>query len=139
MSVSIESDRVVRNTAPHINNRIANEARRRLAYYRANPAEIPERLSELDSEWDVERALETNASALAFSGIALSVVADRRFLWLPAIVTAFLFQHAVQGWCPPLPLLRRLGYRTMREIEQERESLLQLMSSDERSNGMAAQ
>ena len=34
-----------------------------------------------------------------------------------------LFQHAVQGWCPPIPLLRRLGIRTSREIEIERVAL----------------
>jgi hypothetical protein len=34
-----------------------------------------------------------------------------------------LFQHAVQGWCPPVPLLRRLGYRTSREIDIERVAL----------------
>jgi hypothetical protein len=32
---------------------------------------------------------------------------------LPALVTAFLFQHAVQGWCPPVPILRRLGFRAV--------------------------
>jgi hypothetical protein len=37
--------------------------------------------------------------------------------------TAFLFQHAVQGWCPPVPILRRLGYRTAREIDDERAAL----------------
>ena len=41
----------------------------------------------------------------------------------PVIVTAFLFQHAIQGWCPPLPILRRLGFRTAREIDTERTAL----------------
>jgi hypothetical protein len=35
----------------------------------------------------------------------------------------FLLQHAVQGWCPPLPLLRRLGVRTADEINEERYAL----------------
>ena len=48
---------------------------------------------------------------------------DRRWLALPAIVTGFLFQHAMQGWCPPLPILRRLGFRTAEEINQERYAL----------------
>jgi hypothetical protein len=43
---------------------------------------------------------------------------DRRWLTLPALVTAFLFQHVIQGWCPPVPILRRLGFRTAHEIEQ---------------------
>jgi hypothetical protein len=42
---------------------------------------------------------------------------------LPVLVTGFLFQHATQGWCPPVPILRRLGYRTAREIETERIAL----------------
>jgi hypothetical protein len=37
-----------------------------------------------------------------------------------------LFQHAVQGWCPPVPILRRMGFRTIYEIEQERRELLAL-------------
>lgn len=49
---------------------------------------------------------------LALCGVLLGVTADRRFLALPALVTAFLLQHAVQGWSPPLPVLRRLGIRT---------------------------
>jgi hypothetical protein len=36
---------------------------------------------------------------------------------------AFLVQHAVQGWCPPLVVLRRRGVRTRREIEEERYAL----------------
>ncbi|HET9942578.1 MAG TPA: hypothetical protein VFR05_04515, partial [Terriglobia bacterium] len=34
-----------------------------------------------------------------------------------------LLQHAVQGWCPPVPLFRRLGIRTQREIDEERYAL----------------
>jgi hypothetical protein len=48
---------------------------------------------------------------------------DRRFLALPAAVLGFLLQHAVQGWCPPVPVLRRLGFRTQTEIEDERHAL----------------
>ena len=68
----------------------------------------------------MERTLEANASTLAFTGVALAAIVDRRFLVIPAIVTAFLFQHAVQGWCPPVLILRRLGFRTAREIETKR-------------------
>jgi hypothetical protein len=42
---------------------------------------------------------------------------------VPALVTGFLFQHAVEGWCPPIPVLRRLGFRTAREIDIERVAL----------------
>lgn len=39
------------------------------------------------------------------------------------MVTAFLFQHSVQGRCPPLPVLRKLCFRTAREIDTERTAL----------------
>ena len=39
------------------------------------------------------------------------------------VVGGFLLQHAVQGWCPPLPIFRRGGVRTQAEIEQERYAL----------------
>jgi hypothetical protein len=38
-------------------------------------------------------------------------------------VTAFLLQHALQGWCPPVPVFRRLGVRTTAEIDRERYAL----------------
>jgi hypothetical protein len=38
-------------------------------------------------------------------------------------VAGFLLQHAVQGWCPPVPVFRRLGFRTQTEIDYERYAL----------------
>ena len=96
------------------------------------PGRIPQRLKELDEEWDIERAIEAN-SALAFTGVVLGATADRRWLILPAVVTAFLFQHAIQGWCPPVPILRRLGFRTAHEIEKERHALKAIRGDFEQS------
>ncbi|HJS07611.1 MAG TPA: hypothetical protein VJ809_08115, partial [Pirellulales bacterium] len=42
---------------------------------------------------------------------------------VPGVVLSFLFQHAVQGWCPPVPVLRRLGVRTREEIDREKYAL----------------
>jgi hypothetical protein len=102
------------------------------------PSAIPRRLEGLDREWDVERVLEANASILAFTGVVLGATVDRRWLALPAAVTAFLFQHAVQGWCPPLPALRRLGFRTVREIEDERRALLDIQKEAAQGRSTAA-
>jgi hypothetical protein len=115
--------RVSAHTSDDVNRRLKREFVRRLAYFAAHLDEIEARLDELDREWDIERAIETNASALAFVGIALGATGDRRWLLLPAAVTAFLFQHAIQGWCPPVPILRRLGFRTVSEIDHERYAL----------------
>jgi hypothetical protein len=60
---------------------------------------------------------------VAFAGTFLAATVRKRWLVLPGLVGAFLFQHALQGWCPPVPVLRRLGYRTAREIETERVAL----------------
>jgi len=131
--VSTTVDRVPAHTAADVNKRIHDEMAERVQYLAANPERIPQRLKELDEEWDIERAIEANASALAFTGIALGATTDRRWLILPALVTAFLFQHAVQGWCPPVPILRRLGFRTAHEIEQERHALKALRGDFEQA------
>ncbi len=47
----------------------------------------------------------------------------RKWLLLPFGVAAFLLQHALQGWCPPVDIFRRLGIRTTREINDERVAL----------------
>ena len=60
---------------------------------------------------------------MALVGLGLGTFVDRRFYLLPAAVAGFLLQHAVQGWCPPLPVFRRLGVRTAYEIEEERYAL----------------
>jgi hypothetical protein len=114
---------VPRHTAEHVNERIKRETEDRVRRFEGQPATIGERLRELDAEWDIERAIELNASALAFIGIALGFFVHPYWLILPALVTAFLFQHALQGWCPPVPVLRRFGFRTVYEIEQERQAL----------------
>jgi hypothetical protein len=67
--------------------------------------------------------LEANAATISLIGVVLGTVVDRRWFVLPAIVGAFLLQHALQGWCPPLPVLRRLGIRTSTEIDYERYAL----------------
>jgi hypothetical protein len=116
-------NRVPGNTSAEINRRIRQDIAYNVLYYSQHKDEIPERLRELDEEWDVERAIEANAAAIGFLGVVLSATRHRRWLVLPALVTGFLFQHAVEGWCPPVPILRRLGFRTSFEIEEERQAL----------------
>jgi len=67
--------------------------------------------------------LEANAASFALAGLTLGLGVDRKFLVLSVGVLAFLLQHALQGWCPPVPLFRRLGIRTQREIDTERMAL----------------
>jgi hypothetical protein len=115
--------RVPLHTDEHVNRRIAWEIDRSIEHHAAHPEDIPGRLRALAGEWDVERVLEANASALILVGLALGASVDRRWAALSAGVATFLFQHALQGWCPPLPVLRWLGFRTMHEIDRERTAL----------------
>lgn len=117
------TSRVERNTADSINQQIRQRMEENIAYFAAHPYEIEQRLHELDHEWDIERTLEANASALSLTGVALGAFVDKRWLLLPAAVTGFLLQHALQGWCPPIIFFRRRGIRTSKEIDQERYAL----------------
>jgi hypothetical protein len=123
MAIPSTRDRVPAHTADRVNEEIREQTTANVRRVAADPASLPARLRELDEEWDVERAIEANASSLAFLGVALGYFVHPYWLALPALVTAFLFQHAIQGWCPPIPILRRLGFRTAHEIEEERQAL----------------
>lgn len=117
-------DRVRAQTRPEVNRQIDDELERRLRFYeRQDKRAISDRLEDLDREWDIERVLETNAASVSLLGLALGALAHRRWFFLPMVVSGFLLQHAIQGWCPPLPFFRRLGFRTCTEIEQERHAL----------------
>lgn len=71
----------------------------------------------------MERTLEANAATIALIGLGLGALFSWWFFLIPAVVATFLLQHALQGWCSPLPILRRLHFRTAREIENERVAL----------------
>ncbi len=116
------ADHVRENTSADVNARLDREMRERVKSYAVKGgAEIERRIGELEREWDMERLLEVNASALAFTGVGLAAATgNRKWLIIPGIVLPFLFQHAVQGWCPPVPVFRRLGVRTRQEIEREK-------------------
>jgi hypothetical protein len=121
--VSATTTRVPEHTAEHINLEIQQQIDANVAYFAEHPDAIDDRLDELDREWDIERTLEANAASFSLLGLTLGLTVDRRWLALPVGVAAFLLQHAVQGWCPPVPLFRRLGIRTAGEIDQERYAL----------------
>ncbi|HYC78523.1 MAG TPA: hypothetical protein VEI02_12925 [Planctomycetota bacterium] len=113
--------------ASHDDAETAENIRRRtcrsVAFFAQRPDLVGRRLRELDREWDVERCLETGSSVLTLLGLTGAVLRGRRWLLLPLAVQSFFLQHALQGWCPPLPLLRRLGVRTQQEIDRERYAL----------------
>ena len=122
------ADRVRRSTSEQRNREIDRQTDLNIQRYAgASPADIRNRIADLDREWDVERVLEVNASTLALTGLVLGLAVNRKWFALPGVVLPFLLQHGLQGWCPPLPLLRRLGVRTRGEIDREKYALQEVL------------
>jgi hypothetical protein len=132
------SGRVPAHTADRINAWIRERTEDDVLYCAEHPDRIEERLAELDEEWDIERTLEANAASFSLAGLGLALSLDRRFLAVPIAVAGFLLQHAVQGWCPPVSVFRRMGVRTAREIDEERTALKALRGDFDIMPRMAA-
>jgi hypothetical protein len=86
---------------------------------RGTGPELDARIAALQREWDVERAIEVEAPLAILAGIGLGLAIHRRFLLLSGVAAGMLLLHSLQGWYPLLPVLRRLGFRTTREIAGE--------------------
>ncbi|MBS2037716.1 hypothetical protein JST97_22220 [bacterium] len=120
-------DRVRQRTDPVVNQRIDDAIRGTVERMQgAPPAQIRARLDQLDREWDVDQVLQAQTAALANLGFWFAR-RDRRGYLLAGLGFVSLLSHAVSGWSPPLPLLRRLGVRTRREIDREKFALLSLL------------
>ena len=129
--------RVPLHTIGSVNQSIRKRTEESVARVAAKgPEAIDERLEELDREWDIDRALEAKFASIILIGTALGLVHDRRFLAVPAIASGFLLLYAVHGWAPPVPALRRAGFRTAAEIDHERYAL-KALRGDFKTNGAA--
>jgi hypothetical protein len=107
--------------------KVDKEIQESIRYYSKYRKQIPKRLQELEDEWDIERAMEMNAALLGLGGTLLGITVSKKYLVLPLLVTLFLTQYAVQGWCPPVVLLRAFGFRTRKEIDKEKYALKTLL------------
>lgn len=122
--ITATASRVSSNTSQIVNDEIRRQTRSNIREVANLGREsIDRRLAELDHEWDIERFVETMAPTFTLLGMGLGLTISRKWFALPIIVQAFFLQHALQGWCPPIPILRRLGVRTSTEIDEERHAL----------------
>jgi hypothetical protein len=120
----LQQDRVRRHTGANAQRRIDEATRQNIRHFAHQPpALINDRIAQLDREPDMEQVLEFNASVLALTGAVLGTTVDKRFFLLTGVVLSFLTQHALTGWCPPVPVFRRFGVRTRTEIDQEKHAL----------------
>lgn len=117
----MKQDRIREHSPTPLNERIDRATQRRvLRAGGESTTALSRRIEQLDGEWDMERVLETNASAIALSGVLLGLFVNRKFFIVPCIILPFLLQHATQGWCPPIPFFRSRGVRTRKEIDTEK-------------------
>src|SRR5687767_13633677 len=91
-----------------IDNQILENIRK---YAGKSPAEIAQRIQQLDKEWDIERVLDVIMPAFALLGITLSFIISPYSLILPTLFSIFYIWYAFFGWCPPIPMLRYFKIR----------------------------
>ena len=124
IKLNSETDPVRANTTPDALKAIDTSIEEKILYFSTQPKDvISKRIHQLEREWDIERWIETNASSLALTGLVLGLTKSRKYLVLTGTVLSFLLMHAIQGWCPPVPLLRKMGVRTRSEIDREKFAL----------------
>lgn len=116
--------RVEQVSSPGVNSSIRAQTVARVEALRQKQhGEVSTALWVLSREWDTERVLALNAGVLVCAGSLLALCGKRGAGLLTGAVGGFLAMHAVKGWCPPLPVIRRLGVRTAREIAREQMAL----------------
>ena len=122
MNAMDNADDRVRGSSPKpLNSKVEQEIKEHLKEYSdAEYEAIDQRVNELENEWDVERALILTSASNVLVGMALGIFVNRKWFALSAISASFLLQHSLQGWCPPLPIFRKLGYRSRKEIDREK-------------------
>ena len=132
-TIQVSGDRVRRSSPRKSNRKIDAKTEENIAYYTSLSREkIVQRILQLNKEWDTERSLQLLSASNVLTGLLLGLTVNRKWLLLSGISAAFLVQHSLQGWCPPLPLLRKFGIRTANEINEEKNALLQRLEEMQR-------
>ncbi|MDF3001112.1 MAG: hypothetical protein K0Q48_1231 [Bacillota bacterium] len=122
--------RVATYTNPEMNESIRRRTLETLSELEdAGEAEITKRIQKLDSEWDVERVVEAKAAMCVVGCSLFGIAKNKYWSFLTLIAGTFLLQHALLGWCPSAPVVRKMGVRTAEEINQEKMAL-KLMRKD---------
>jgi hypothetical protein len=128
--LELKQDRVRNRTADKVNQKIDKCTEKNIERYSNQGRDVVRnRIEKLNEELDVEQALQLTSAANVLVGIGLGLTVNKKWLLLSAISSAFLIQHSLQGWCPPLPVFRRLGVRTRVEINEEIEALKERLNT----------
>lgn len=128
--VGARSDRVRLRTSSQSIERIDSQTNANIeATINGGRDAVIARVQQLDREWHVDRVLMATFGLLG----AASLLAPRSRILKSFLATqmGFLAAHAFIGWSPVLPLVRRLGFRTAREIAAERYALVDYLDAND--------
>lgn len=119
-------------SSPRVNREIKSQTDRNIEQYtQKSDEDIKARIKELDYEWDTERTLEVNFALIVVVTTFIGAIRNKKWSLISTIAAVFMLQHSIQGWCPPLSVIRRLGVRTATEILEEKEALKQVLNQRE--------
>ncbi len=117
-------DRVRAHSSEAVNERVDRASEGAVERAKRDPDFVPQRLAQLEHEWELDRAVLVAFAAMG--GVALGLGLRKRSFWrfpLMAQIGA-MTAHALFGWSPQAVVLRRLGFRTRQEIDTEHNALL---------------
>lgn len=124
------SHRVATYTNPEINEMIRNNTLENLLCLEdASEEELTRRIRHLNSEWDTERFEEAKAAVCVMGCSLFGIAKNKYWSFLTLIAGTFLLQHALLGWCPSTPVIRKMGIRTAEEINQEK-AVIKMLRKD---------
>ena len=124
------TQRVAAYTNPEINIMIRNNTLENLMCMEdVEEAELSRRIRSLNSEWDIERFEEAKAAMCVMGCSLFGIAKNKYWSFLTLVAGVFLLQHALLGWCPSAPLMRKMGIRTAEEINQEK-TVLKMLRKD---------
>jgi hypothetical protein len=84
---------------------------------------IDERIRALEDEWDVERAVTVALSGAGVAGLVVGLLGSRVWRLLAWIALPLLFLFGQDKWKPSEGILKSLGLRSRREIQDEKYAL----------------
>lgn len=116
----LESDPARRAGTKETLEEVERQIQHNIEFYGAqSPHVLSERIEELRREWSMERYLQMNVAAVGFATAFLALTGSKKWALLTGAAFGFFLYHGLEGFDPPIPLLRKYGVRTRGEIDRE--------------------
>jgi hypothetical protein len=84
---------------------------------------IDERIRALEDEWDVERAVTVGLSGAGVAGLVIGLLGSRVWRLLAWVSLPLLFLFGQHKWKPSEGILKAMGLRSRKEIQDEKYAL----------------